>query len=383
MLSSHPSKNREKHAEAIVADLFESHGWEVLASSAEKNRCPDLIVQRGTQCFVIEIKALAEGRADRVIPLLSQSILVAQANTRDVGCGQPLAVICVENASQSLLKQVSLFFERYAPNVAVGIISEHGLRYFQGGGLEDLNAEPEPPRSFGSGISNQAINIFSDLNQWMLKVLLAPEIPDHLLEAPRLKYRSVSELAEAAKVSNMSASRFLQQLRNEGFLDESSRYVTLVRRAELFRRWRSVAMRFAPERPMRFLIRGNQEQQIRSLFASHDGEAVLGLFAAADALQLGHVSGVPPFVYVPKLPQPGDKNWKVLLMASPSEAPHLILRQALSPQSTLRGAVHRDGLIVSDVIQIWLDVANHPSRGEEQANLIYQKLLRPIIDNGN
>jgi hypothetical protein len=70
-------------------------------------------------------------------------------------------------------------------------------------------------------------------------------------------------------------------------------------------------------------------------------------------------------------------------MASPSEAPHLILRQALSPQSTLRGAVHRDGLIVSDVIQIWLDVANHPSRGEEQANLIYQKLLRPIIDNGN
>ena len=382
MLSSRPSKNREKHAEAIVAELFESHGWDVLASSAEKNRHPDLLVQRGTQRFVVEIKAHAEGRADRVIPLLSQSILVAQANALDVGHAQPLAVICVENASQSLLNQVSLFFERYAPNVAVGIISEHGLRHFQGGGLEVLNAEPELPKSFGSGMSNQAINLFSDLNQWMLKVLLAPEIPDHLLEAPRHKYRSVSELAKAAKVSNMSASRFLQQLRNEGFLDSSSRHIILVRRAELFRHWRAAAMRFAPERPMRFLIRGNVEQQIRNLFASLDGEAVLGLFAAADALQLGHVSGVPPFVYVPKLPQPGDTKWKMLLMASPSEAPHLILRQALSPKSILRGAVHRDGLIVSDVIQVWLDVANHPSRGEEQANLIYQKFLRPIVENG-
>jgi hypothetical protein len=382
MLSSRPSKIREKHAEAIVIDLFESHGWEVLASSTEKNRHPDLIVQRDAQRFVIEIKALAEGRADRVIPLLSQSILVAQANALAVNHARPLAVICVENASKSLLNQVSLFFERFAPNVAIGIISENGLRHFEGEGLEGLNAEPELPKSFGSGMSNQAINLFSDLNQWMLKVLLAPEIPDHLLEAPRHKYRSVSELAEAAKVSNMSASRFLQQLRNEGFLDNSSRHITLVRRTELFRHWRSAAMRFAPERSMRFLVRGNVEQQIRNLFASLDGEAVLGLFAAADALQLGHVSGVPPFIYVPKLPRPGDTKWKMLLMTSPSEVPHLILRQALSPKSTLRGAVHRDGLIVSDVIQVWLDVANHPSRGEEQANLIYQKLLRPIIDNG-
>jgi hypothetical protein len=32
---------------------------------------------------------------------------------------------------------------------------------------------------------------------------------------------------------------------------------------------------------------------------------------------------------------------------------------------------------------VWLDVANHPSRGEEQADLIYEKALRPIIGNGN
>lgn len=383
MIPSLSSKSRSENAEALVADLFEASGWDVDRSPERGGKRPDLILRRGSQCFVVEIKALAEGRADRVIPLLSQAILQAQANAIDAGNSQPLAVISVENVSQSLSKQVGSFVEQYAPNVAVGLVSQGGLRYFRGGGLEELNAEPEDPRWYGNAPSNQPVNLFSDLNQWMLKVLLAPEIPDHLLQAPRRKYQSGFELAEAAKVSSMSASRFLKQLRNEGYLDDSSRYIALVRRAELFRRWRSASMRPSPELPMRFLIRGPAQQQIRSLVASHQGEACLGLFAAADALRLGHVSGVPPYIYVPKLPRPDDKKWRVLVAASPSEMPDLIVRQALSPKSAFRGAVHQDGLIVSDVIQVWLDVANHPSRGEEQADLIFEKAIRPIINNGN
>lgn len=134
---------------------------------------------------------------------------------------------------------------------------------------------------------------------------------------------------------------------------------------------------------MRFLIRSPVEQQIRGLLAMHEGEACLGLFAAADALQLGHVSGVPPYIYVPKLPRPEDKKWRALVVAPPSEKPELIVRQALSPKSAFRGAVHQEGLIVADVIQVWLDVSNHPSRGEEQADLIYEKVLHPIVRSGN
>lgn len=341
-------------------------------------------MRRGAQCFVLEIKTFAEGRADRVIPLLSRAMLQAQAYALDSGSTQqPLAVISVDNASRSLSKQVSSFVEQYAPNVAVGLVSQNGLRYFRGAGLEDLNAELEEPRWHGSTSSNQHVNLFSDLNQWMLKVLLAPEISDHLLHAPRQEYRSGFEFAEAAKVSTMSASRFLQQLRREGYLDESSRHLVLVRRAELFRRWRSAAMRPSPEMRMRFHIRGSAQQQIAGLLAEQEAEACLGLFAAADALGLGHVSGVPPYIYVPKLPRPDDKKWRALAVVAASEIPDLIVRQAPSPRSTFRGAVRHDGLVVSDVIQAWLDVANHPSRGEEQANLIYEKALRSIVENQN
>ena len=383
MRSSYSSKNRNENAEALVADLFDANGWDVNCSPGAGSKRPELIAKKGAQRFVVEIKALAEGRADRVIPLLSQAILQAQANALVADNAQPLAVIYVENASQSLAKQVGSFVEQYAPNVAAGLVSKNGLRYFKGAGLEALNGEPGEARWNGSAPSNQPVNLFSDLNQWLLKVLLAPEIPGHLLQAPRQKYQSGAELAEAAQVSPMSASRFLQLLRKEGYLDESSRQIALVRRTELFRRWRSAVMRPSPELPMRFLIRSPVEQQIRGLLVKHEGEACLGLFSAADALRLGHVSGVPPYIYVPKLPQPDDKQWRALAIASPAEMPDLIVRQVLSPKSVFRGAIDADGLSVSDVIQVWLDVANHPSRGEEQADLIYEKVLRSVVGNGN
>jgi len=381
MILSFSSESRVRNAEVLIADIFEANGWDVDRLPEYGSKSPGLIIRRGAQCYVVEVKAPSEGRADRVIPILSQAILQSQAHAQDAKNARPLAVVSVENASQALVKQFGAFAERYAPNVAVGFVSQSGLRYFRGEGLEELNAEPSELQWYGSSQSNQPVNLFSDLNQWMLKVLLAPEIPEHLLQAPRQKYQSGSELAEAAKVSPMSASRFVQQLRNEGYLDESSRYLVLVRRQELFQRWRSAVMRPAPERPMRFLIRGSIQKQISSLQASNHGHSCLALFGAAEALGLGHVSGVPPYLYVQKLPRPDDKNWRALAVAPPSEMPDLIVRQALSPKSVFRGAIHKDGLIVSDVIQVWLDVVNHPSRGDEQANLIYEKTLRPIVGN--
>jgi hypothetical protein len=380
MLSSLASNSRAFHAEALVADLFEEQGWSVERLPEYGGERPDLVVRRGGQCYVVEVKSLREARADRVIPLLSQAILQAQvqAHAVDSSNAKPLAVISVENASESLSRQVTSFVQRYAPKVAVGLVSNAGLRYFRGLGLETLNAEQPEPRWNGGVPTSQPANIFSDLNQWMLKVMLAPDIPNHLLHAPRKRYQSGAELAEAAGVSAMSASRFLQQLRNEGYLGDA-RYLGLVRRQELFRRWRSAVMRPAPELPMRFLIRGTTPRQIEALLALQQGASCLGLFSAADVLGLGHVSGVPPYIYVEKLPRSDDKNWRALTATSPSEVPDMIVRQALAPKSVFRGAIQKGGVTVADVIQVWLDVANHASRGEEQANFIYDKVLRPII----
>jgi len=367
-----------RHAEDLVARLFDDHGWEVQREPVIGSHRADLLVKKGRQVFVVEIKALSEGRPDRAIPLLSQAILQAQAYARALRKGRPLAVVYVGDASPSLLKQVGEFSQEFASDVAVGVISESGVQCFLGKGLEELNVAPHSVRQRLGKSPNRAPHIFSDLNQWMLKVLLAPEIPERLLAAPRAEYNNVSELARAANVSTMSAFRFAQRLREEGFLDESSSGFKLVRREHLFDRWRSAALRPSQEMPMRFLIRGSAPAQLRKAVSSRP--ACLALFAAAEALRLGHVKGVPPYVYVHRLPRLEQDAWKEMVPCSPADPVDLILRQAASPQSVFRGAVRVDGVAVSDVLQVWLDVSAHPSRGEEQAELIHRKILGQIIE---
>ncbi|RST55003.1 RpiR family transcriptional regulator [Variovorax sp. MHTC-1] len=366
-------------AEKYVADFFRSHDWSVEVPPHVPDGA-DLIIRRGKQRFIVEIKAVSESRPDRVLPVLSMAILQAQAAAKYFNNALPLAIVHVPEASPSLAKHVDSFAQRFAKDVPVGLISGRGEQYFSGAALQELNRLPEAHRRSAAIHPPQAINLFSDLNQWMLKLLLARELPEDLLNAPGKKFRSGSDLAEAAQVSAMSASRFLQQLRSEGYLSDSSPYLKLVRRKELFRRWGAAAMRSCPEMPCRFLLRAPVPPQIRGLLGKHPEDACLGLFAAADELHFGHVSGVPPYVYVRKLPQVGASDWSGL-MAHPVERPDLILRQAPFPQSTFRGAVDRNGLKVTDVIQTWLDTMHHPTRGAEQAHLIYEKVLSPIVES--
>ena len=365
-------------AEQYVAELFRSHDWSVEVPPHAPDSA-DLIVRRGKHRFIVEIKAVSESRPDRVLPMLSMAIL--QARTAAVGFNNalPLAIVHVPEASLALVKHIESFAQKFATDVPVGLTSGRGERYFRGAALEALNRLPEQSRRSAAARPLQAINLFSDLNQWMLKLLLAQELPAGLLNAPKRPYRNGADLAEAAQVSAMSASRFLQQLRSDGHLDESSPHLKLVRREELFRRWGAATMRTGPEIPCRFLLKAPVAQQIQGLLHKHPHDACLGLFAAADALHLGHVSGVPPHIYVRKLPRVGSSNWSGL-MASADQAPDLILRQAPFPQSTFRGAVDRNGLMVTDVIQTWLDAMHHPTRGAEQADLIYKKVLSPIAE---
>jgi hypothetical protein len=377
-MNSAPLSGPGQRAEDRVAVLFDAHGWKVQREPAVGPHQVDLVVRKGREVLLIEVKALSEGRPDRVIPLLSQAILQAKAHARALGKARPLAVVYVGDASPSLLNHVKEFSRDFAPDVAVGVISENGVQYFLGEGLEGLNVQPHVVRKGLAKSPGRGPYIFSDLNQWMLKVLLAPEIPERLLAAPRAEYRNVSKLADAADVSLMSASRFAKQLREAGFLDESSPRLKLVRRADLFHRWQAAALRLLPEMPMRFLIRGSAPAQLREVVSSR--QACLGLFAAAEALKFGHVKGVPPYVYVSRLPLSERDRWKELAPASQGEPPDLILREAPAPKSVFRGAVQVEDVAVSDVLQIWLDVSAHPSRGEEQAELIHRKVLRQVVE---
>jgi hypothetical protein len=105
----------------------------------------------------------------------------------------------------------------------------------------------------------------------------------------------------------------------------------------------------------------------------------LGLFAAADALGLGFLHGVAPHLYIERL-EPSVLERVGLSLEAPGSAPDVYVRIPAVRESVFRGAVRRDGVPVSDVVQVWLDAGANPSRGSEQADLIYRRVLKPLID---
>lgn len=387
----------EHDLERLLAGAFRRASWRVHRPRAGGEERRDLIVEGGGRKYLVEIKRSSEGRRDRLIPLLSQAILQARAYARQLPEDVvPVAVVGARHIPASVAKSVKEFAERFAPDAAVGVIDVEGLRAFVGHGLEVLNSMPAQSPHLRRQVAYQRLpHLFSDLNQWMLKVLLAQWIPADLLSAPRARFRNASELAKAAGLSIMSAFRLVRQLANEGFLQEREGHLELVRIPELLSRW-AAARQSAREFPVRWIIRKDRDElhaALKSYAAKIAGAAsdrrsgqklkraprvCLALFAAADALGFGFVHGVPPYIYLER--EDFDLLRRFGLSAEGAEhSPDAYIRIPANAESVFRAAVVRKGVPVSDILQIWLDVSAHPSRGQAQADQIRRRALAALF----
>lgn len=364
--------------DAIAAALRHA-GWRAHHGSPKQKAVgADLLVNRGKLRLAIELKAIAEGRADRLIPLWSQAWLQAQ-QAAVVDGRIPVAIVGADRVSPNAANALLEFIRKFAPDASGGVMDLDGLRNFVGNKLDALNASPAlrgrlrnaPPSQKSRG------NLFSDLNQWMLKVLLAPRIPNEMLHAPRQSYLGASALAAAAGVSVMSASRLLRELQREGYLDDAAPHLKLVRLRDLLSRWKSaVSAQPLIEQPWRAVVRGKAPKALDAWMAG--GDACWALFGAAQQQRIGFVEGVPPYAYV-KLPAANARLAKAgFVHAGAGDVPDVIVRQPRTPESVFRGMVSPKGRPSSDIIQVWLDVSAHPSRGEEQAALIWRKVFEPL-----
>lgn len=367
---------REERAKAMLVEILVDAGWRVhYPDQGGSPPRPDLIVDHQGEQYVVELKAAAEGRGDRLIPLWAQGYLQA---IRHAGAGKrPLVIVAAPRIAPRVAEQVIRFAKEYAPDAAAGVMDYAGLRRFHGGKLEAFDSEGEVLAFRASSGHFGPLELFSDINQWLLKVLLARELPQHLISAPREPFYNASQLAQAAGVSGMSANRFVRSFRDEGYLHESSRALALVRREDLFASWRSSARRRVKEVPLRFVLRGDAKVDLERFLEQSGG--CLGLFAAAAALKIGFVRGVLPHVYVRRLGPRNMKDWRGLVPVEPGESPDILVRQAYAPRSIFGGAVDVGGVRACDILQIWLDVAFHPSRGPELAEHISKRILAPLM----
>jgi len=396
-----PPPENEAEFGRLVAELLREKGWDVLGPTRDQDLQPDLVAERSGKKYVFEIKRASEGRRDRIVPLLSQAALEAAYLSRRLpGKPFPVAIVAANYIPESVAEQAKEFLQKRAPAVAVGLLDSEGFRSFSGLGLELLDSK----RRAGSGAPSQKLRshapqLFSDLNQWMLKVLLAPAIPESYLSAPRGHYRGASQLAAASGVSVMTAFRFVEQFSKEGFLEQNSGRLRIVRAKELVRRWLGAGQKPVVEVPMRSILRkgkGALENALRSYVSasvaassrrrksgtgslSQRPRVCLGLFAAAEQLGVGFVHGAKLHLYVERMSQDLLEFLGLSPQGADSQA-DVYVRLPGNRESVFRGVVMKDEVPSSDILQVWLDVSAHPSRGREQANLIYRRILASAFE---
>ena len=390
---------RAREFELLVAELFRGAGWRVHRELGEPRA--DIVAEREGKRYVIEVKRSAEGRRDRLIPLLSQAILQAKAAARAVSSSAiPVAVVGSPYIPEPVANQVKQFAMRHAPDVGIGVMDGQGFRAFHGFGLERFDSERSIPSDFVSHARGESpSNLFSDLNQWMLKVLIGERIPESLLSVPRGNYRSGRQLADAVRVSPMSASRLVRQLLDEGFLEQGKGALRVVRAEQLLQQWKWASQRSVREVAARWIIPGGRDQlqsAVRSycswledrrsrrprpnsgIVSRRSPRICVGLFAASDRLGFGFVQGAASHIYLEELSRPALDRLG-LSVEEREGKPDLYIRVPENSEAIFRAAVERNGIPVSDILQVWLDVSNHPARGKEQADQIWKRVLSPIV----
>ena len=374
-----------RYAERLQ-EAFRRKGWRVDENPRIGSRRADLAISKNGNRYLVELKAASEGRRGRLVPLLAQAILevqaIAKGSTKSVSV---LAVVAAPRIAPAVIVHLERFLAENAPNAAAGFVDKQGLQRFLGPGLEEMNERPRKRSHLKKITPPDSGQLFSDLNQWMLKVLLAPEIPAEMLAAPRGEYRNASQLAEAAQVSLMSAFRFLRQMKQEGFLDDDDEMLRVVRRQELMRRWQAVYLRSVVDLPARWIVRGRSPRRLadalraqRANAGGSKARACLGLFAAADTLGKGFVHGIKPHLYVEKL-NPQVLKRLGLSVEGAERAPDVRVRVPLFRESLFRAAVECDGVPVADIVQVWLDTSAFPARGAAQADELRSRVLAPLF----
>ncbi|MBK8264506.1 MAG: hypothetical protein IPK80_24585 [Nannocystis sp.] len=295
-----------------------------------------------------------------------------------------------------MVHELRQFLEDFGEGTSWGVLDEAGLMELHGQGLEEIEAvsadEVFTPRGEGVAPSNPA-NVFSDLGQWCLKVLLSHRLPPALQIVARglrvgRPIRNASELARVAGVSGPVAWRTVSALQQEGLLSHPEPLRPL-QTDVLMARWRAASLRGGLDIRTRWLFPsrlGSLERlssAIRAVDAAREGDPrrALGLFAAAEVLGQGFVEGVAPFL-LHEDPQAGELERLGLMVAGVGERVDVFVRRPRFASSVFRGATVVDGVPVADALQIWLDVSHHPARGAEMAEYLARGVLAEIVTSG-
>lgn len=315
--------------------------------------------------------------------------LKARGNAGD-SKAEPLAVVWAPSISDRMEGILDTFVSQNAKGLSWGLIDDDG-RFLLSTRL-DRQRRPASRMRRTKRVASSG-DLFSDLNQWLLKVLLAERLPTELAnQSARGPFVHATRLAERANVSLPVVTRLLTLLAKDGFAEEGARPLALLRVPELLERWRNAVARSA-RREFSVRLANSTNNVTRWMLEQGDPDLriAFGLFGAAEQMGLKYATGVPQILYLDHRRRDIDEEYLQvlgLLAVSAKEPSDFRIWVPRFPESVFRGGIRvreddRDKLVhrYTDVIQTWSDLTHFPARGLETAELVWAELIEPHLSS--
>lgn len=352
---------------AVLSRVLRDHGLQGF-QFIEPNADTPTELSRTSDKLRFQITPVRSPSIDAVRGMLAMRVLGLQRFGDNT-----VPLLLFKRLGAKVKRETRLFMSTYAPGCAWGLIDESGAAQIVVPALSvdiDQSGQIETP----AWPRQRPMRLFTDLNQWMLKILLLADAPSSLWGGPRQQVATPTELHRVAKVSLEKAHQFVRAFEQLGFFRPTRRGLNVVRRRELMEMWfHDERSHSSPRIPVRWIFgqpRSMQEVFLKS--GSTERFAVCG-FEACHLLGVLHTPVAQREVYFL-----GDADsvlaaWD--LEPCDGRDAHFFLQKARCAQSILRGRIFRADLPVVDVLQAALDTHHQEARGIEQAQYILDGVL--------
>jgi len=344
--------------------------------------------------YLVKLKIVNGYRSQTFRALIGDEILRYNKFMDDAACRRSLLIFTAMMPRISFRAENDLkeYARDFLPNLNWHVSDASGQ------GFSRLNGEE---RRFGidkrdlqqwRGVGKSAGiggNLFSNKNQWLFKVLLLAGLDKRYWGGPSQRPRNINDLARISKVSQPSASNFVKTAEQAGYLSRSHNEFHLHECGELLEDW----FFFLKNRRQRRLslrsLYGDGSlsafvDKIRSYCAAcppSDPPVLIGHHQACHLFGMGRSNVMTARIYANRSV---DEVLNALDLVVDDEGSSLL---TMIPPPTrdaiLRGCVICDGVPVTDILQCYFDVRTSFARGDEQADYIMDKILRPHLEKGS
>ena len=347
----------------------------------------DLIVRNGSGDLKVECKEFRAYRESDFCSAIGDAILRFQ-HGREKGRhsnNRLLLAFLFQRMSRKAVDNLNQYSAEYLPSLNWIILSQNGSAVLRlDGHDEKINVPP-----FGDGFAKMVDvnrgNLFSPKHQWLFKLLLLPGMDSKYWGGPASIPSSINALAMESGVSQSAVSSFISRAEREGFVQRSINGFQIQHHRELLEDW-GYALKHGRSKGVgvRSLYGDDSEEallnKIRPYLGDHSNHPafVVGGHLACHLLLLGRSNVRSARLYVrgsvSKILQELD------LVVQESDSSPLRMVSLPGDESIFRCFVNAGGIPVSDVLQCYFDVRFSYARGLEQADYIYERVLKPHFE---